>query len=178
VRSFDPDIARVEREGIAAFEAVPLEGLQEELRHGCMAVVRIECINVLGPKPGALVRSKFHQPRGAPIDPDASWSNFCYTAGMGRDQAIAKLKEHEAELRQLGIEHLYLFGSTARGEAREDSDVDLFFDHPVGSIGLYELMDVKETASRILGRKADIMTRRSLHRVLRDRIEASALQVF
>jgi uncharacterized protein len=117
-------------------------------------------------------------PRGAPIDPDASWSNFCYPAGMEREQAIARLKEHEAELRQLGIEHLYLFGSTARGEAREDSDVDLFFDHPVGSIGLYELMDVKETASRILGRKADIMTRRSLHRVLRDRIEASALQVF
>jgi predicted nucleotidyltransferase len=39
-------------------------------------------------------------------------------------------------------------------------------------------MDVKETASRILGRKADIMTRRSLHRVLRNRIEASALHVF
>jgi uncharacterized protein len=117
-------------------------------------------------------------PGGQPIDRDASWSNFCYTAGMEREQAIARLKEHEAELRQLGIEHLYLFGSTARGEAREDSDVDLFFDHPVGSIGLYELMDVKETASRILGRKADIMTRRSLHRVLRDRIEASALQVF
>jgi hypothetical protein len=33
VRSLDPDIARVEREGIAAFDAVPLEGLQEELRH-------------------------------------------------------------------------------------------------------------------------------------------------
>src|SRR3989440_9362801 len=30
VRSLDPDIARVEREGIAAFDAVPLEGLQEE----------------------------------------------------------------------------------------------------------------------------------------------------
>jgi predicted nucleotidyltransferase len=55
---------------------------------------------------------------------------------MERDQATARLKEHEAELRQLGIEHLYLFGSTARGEAREDSDVELFFDHPVGSIGL------------------------------------------
>ena len=33
MRSLDPDIARVEREGIAAFDAVPLEGLQEELRH-------------------------------------------------------------------------------------------------------------------------------------------------
>jgi predicted nucleotidyltransferase len=95
-----------------------------------------------------------------------------------RREAVSRLKQHEAELKQLGIEHLYLFGSTARGDARMDSDVDLFFDHPKGSIGLYELIDLKETASRILGRKADIMTRRSLHRVLRDRIEASALQVF
>ena len=61
VRSLDPDIAGVEREGIAAFDAVPLEGLQEELRHGRIAVVRIEYINVLGPKPGALV----HSPGGA-----------------------------------------------------------------------------------------------------------------
>jgi predicted nucleotidyltransferase len=39
-------------------------------------------------------------------------------------------------------------------------------------------MDVKDAAARILGCKADIMTRRSLHQVLRQRIEASALQVF
>jgi uncharacterized protein len=97
---------------------------------------------------------------------------------MERDDAIAKLRAHEAELRQLGVEHLYLFGSTARGEAREDSDVDLFFDHPEGSLGLYQLMDVKDSAARILGRKTEIMTRRSLHPVLRERIEASALQVF
>jgi len=97
---------------------------------------------------------------------------------MERNDAIAKLREHEAELKQLGVEHLYLFGSTVRGEARPDSDVDLFFDHPEGSIGLYELMDIKEAAARILECKADIMTRRSLHRVLRARIEASALQVF
>jgi hypothetical protein len=34
---------------------------------------------------------------------------------MQRDEVIAKLKQHEAELRRLGIEHLYLFGSTAHG---------------------------------------------------------------
>ena len=97
---------------------------------------------------------------------------------MQRDKVIAKLRQHEAELRRLGVEHLYLFGSVARGEAREDSDVDLFFDHAEGSLGLFQLMDVKDAAARILGRKADIMTRRSLHPVLRERIEASALQVF
>ena len=97
---------------------------------------------------------------------------------MQRDEIIAKLKQHEADLRRLGVEHLYLFGSTARDEAREDSDVDLFFDYERGKLGLFELMDVKEQTSRILGRKADIMTRDSLHKVLRSRIEASALQVF
>jgi hypothetical protein len=39
-------------------------------------------------------------------------------------------------------------------------------------------MDVKEVAAKILGCKTDIMTRASLHPVLRERIEASALQVF
>jgi predicted nucleotidyltransferase len=97
---------------------------------------------------------------------------------MRRDLTIAKLKEHEAELKQLGVEHLYLFGSTARDEARDDSDVDLFFDHPEGSLGLFELMDIKDAAERILGSKADIMTRRSLHRILRPKIEAAAQQVF
>ena len=97
---------------------------------------------------------------------------------MERNIAIATLKKHEAELKRLGVEHLFLFGSTARGEARADSDVDLFFDHPEGSLGLFELMDMKDTATRILGCKADIMTRRSLHPVLRARIEASALRIF
>jgi len=97
---------------------------------------------------------------------------------MTREQTIRRLKEHEAELKRLGVEHLYLFGSVARGEARDDFDVDLFFDHPKGSLGLYDLIDVKEAAARILGRKTDIMTRRSLHPALKQRIEASALQVF
>ena len=97
---------------------------------------------------------------------------------MERATAIAVLKAHEAELRQLGVAHLYLFGSTARGDARADSDVDLFFDYERGKFGLFELMDVKERTSVILGRDTDIVTRDSLHKTLRPRIEASALQVF
>jgi predicted nucleotidyltransferase len=71
-----------------------------------------------------------------------------------------------------------MFGSTARGEAKDDSDVDLFFDYERGKLGLFELMDVKEYAASILGRKVDIMTRDSLHKTLRKTIEASAVRVF
>jgi predicted nucleotidyltransferase len=97
---------------------------------------------------------------------------------MNRAEAIATLKRHEPELRRLGVEHLYLFGSTARDDARADSDIDLFFDYERGKLGLFELMDIKERASTILGRRADIMTRDSLHKVLRRRIEDTALQIF
>jgi len=97
---------------------------------------------------------------------------------MDRDAAIAKLKAHEAELKRLGVERLYLFGSTARGDAGEESDVDLFFDHKRAKFGLFDLMEEKERTSSILGRKADIMTRDSLHRTLRQRIEAIAMRVF
>jgi predicted nucleotidyltransferase len=105
-------------------------------------------------------------------------TRICYNIRMGRDEAISRLQRHEADLRQLGVEHLYMFGSTARGEAGHDSDVDLFFDYQRGQLGVFELMDVKEYAAKILGRKTDIMTRDSLHKTLRPAIEATAVRVF
>ena len=44
--------------------------------------------------------------------------------------------------------------------------------------GLFEVMDVKEYAARILGREADIMTCDSLHKTLRRQIEEAAARVF
>jgi uncharacterized protein len=97
---------------------------------------------------------------------------------MKCEEAISRLKAHEREFKRLGVDRLYLFGSTARGDARADSDVDLFFDYRKGKFGLFELMDVKEFATSILGRQTDIMTRDSLHKTLRRSIEDAALRVF
>ena len=91
---------------------------------------------------------------------------------------LADWKQHEADLKRLGVEHLYMFGSTVRGEAKDVSDVDLFFDYQRGKLGLFELMDVKEYAANILGHKTDIMTRDSLHKTLRQQIEETAIRVF
>ena len=93
---------------------------------------------------------------------------------MDRAAALARLMAHEAALKRLGVERLYLFGSTAR----DDSDVELFFNYPKGRFGLFDLMDVRDLATSILGRKADVVTRDSLHKTLRQRIEASAVRVF
>lgn len=65
---------------------------------------------------------------------------------MDQANALAKLRQHEPDLRRMGVRRLYLFGSTARDEARPDSDVDLFFDYDKGTLSLFDVMDIGELA--------------------------------
>jgi len=97
---------------------------------------------------------------------------------MDRDTAVARLRRHAQELRAEGVVALYLFGSTARDQARETSDVDLFLDYDDPKFSLVELVRVKDRVNAILGGDADVMTRDSLHPMLKERIEASAIRVF
>jgi uncharacterized protein len=97
---------------------------------------------------------------------------------MERDEAINRLQQHQADFNRIGVDRLYMFGSTARGEAGRESDVDLFSIIRKASSASSTLMDVREFAAKILGRETDIMTRDSLHKILRQEIEAIALRVF
>ncbi len=97
---------------------------------------------------------------------------------MNREQVLETLRGHEDELHRAGVHRLYLFGSVARDEAGPESDVDLFFDTDNPRFSLIELIDVQECVNAILGVRSDVMTRASLHPMLRSRIEAEALRVF
>jgi uncharacterized protein len=101
-----------------------------------------------------------------------------HETSINRERVIAALKSHEAELHGFGVARLYLFGSVARGEAGPGSDVDLFFDTDNPHFSLIELVDVQERVDAILKVESDVMTRASLHPMLRQRIEAEALRVF
>ena len=98
---------------------------------------------------------------------------------MRRDEAIARLKETEAAIRALGATSLYLYGSTARDEARPDSDVDVFIEYDTGKkFSILDLVGVQQELSEQLGAEVDIATRDGLHRRLRKRIEQSAIRIF
>lgn len=90
---------------------------------------------------------------------------------MKRDDALKILSAHRDELRQqFGVKSLALFGSVARDEATEMSDVDVLveFDRPVGLFGLFTLQDHLE---RLLGCSVDLGTPDSL----KPRIRAQVL---
>jgi predicted nucleotidyltransferase len=71
---------------------------------------------------------------------------------MDREHVIARLRAHERQLKEAGIVRLSLFGSTARGEAGPDSDVDLLaaFDE-TRRISLLDIVGMKLDLSDMLG---------------------------
>lgn len=97
---------------------------------------------------------------------------------MSRDEAIRRIKAREAEIRALGVRAVYLFGSTARDEARPDSDVDVFVDFDEGKLGFQSYFDAEETIQSALGSEVDFTTRGGLHPFLKDEIERGSTRVF
>jgi predicted nucleotidyltransferase len=98
---------------------------------------------------------------------------------MNRTEAVTRLKGCAAAVKARGATSLYLFGSAARNEARADSDLDLFIDYdPQQKFSLVDLVGIKHVLEDSLGVPVDVTTRDSLHPMLRDDIEKSALRVF
>ena len=98
---------------------------------------------------------------------------------MNKAHAINAITKHSDAIRSFGVQHLYLFGSTARGDGGSGSDVDIFVDLSRGvKFSLFDLMDLRRYLGRILGARADVFPRRGLHRVIRRDIEREAIRVF
>lgn len=79
---------------------------------------------------------------------------------MDRETAIAIVRRHETELRRLGIVSLSLFGSTARGEATSDSDVDVAVClEPIrGGFATFGRLDrIRDRLSELLGTRVDVV---------------------
>jgi len=93
---------------------------------------------------------------------------------MQLNDVIRRLRTHRAELEQLGVRSLAVFGSVAREEAGEGSDVDLLveFSRPIGFFGFF---DVKDRLEQILETRVDLVTRDAVKPALRERILREAI---
>lgn len=76
--------------------------------------------------------------------------------------------------RRRGVTSVRVFGSMARGEARESSDVDLLVTLAPGTSAL-ALGGLLLDAQELLGRRVDVVTEASLHPALRERVLADAV---
>ena len=72
-----------------------------------------------------------------------------------------------------GARELRVFGSVARGEDHEGSDIDLLISIPLGT-SLLQIVGLQQEIEDALGMRVDLCTERELHPTLRPRILAEA----
>ncbi len=101
---------------------------------------------------------------------------------MDRNAIISTLRDRESELRALGVVSLSLFGSAARGDATEESDIDVAVtldpaSTPRGFYYIGRLDELRERLEAALGRPVDLVPEpvekpRFQQEIERDRLRA------
>lgn len=96
---------------------------------------------------------------------------------MNRDEVIGFLSSHRQELEErFRVFSLSLFGSTARGEAGPESDVDLLVEFRE-TPGLTEYMRLKFWLEDSLGRPVDLVMKKALKSWAMPLVEAESIRV-
>lgn len=94
-----------------------------------------------------------------------------------RDETFRLLLAAEADIRQLGVRRLALFGSVIRGEGRPDSDIDLLVEFVPGQKSFDRFMALSDLLERILGHPVELVTIESLSPFIGPHILAEAADV-
>ena len=94
-----------------------------------------------------------------------------------RDEVLAVLRQHKAEFAaRYGVTELGVFGSVARDEAREESDVDVVITMPQPK--LFFMVHIKDALEEALHRPVDIVDyRETMNQFLKQRIDREAVYV-
>ncbi len=87
------------------------------------------------------------------------------------------LAVHRYELRKMGVVSLAVFGSVARNESTQKSDIDLLVDFD-RNVGLFHLFEIQHRLEEIIGvPKVDLIQKGAIHPALRERILSEAVNV-
>ena len=98
---------------------------------------------------------------------------------MKLEQALITLRNAEPALRAKGIVHAGIFGSTARGEQRAGSDIDVLIDFdPSVPITVYDYVAVKNAIAKLFEQRVDVIDRRGLKPYLRQPVARDAVYAF
>ncbi len=102
---------------------------------------------------------------------------------MIRQAILSRLRDHETELRKLGVESLSLFGSVARDEENEASDIDVAVKldpvrMPRGFAYFGFLADLEERLKKALGRHVDVIPEPAKRAALQQEIDRDRVVAF
>jgi uncharacterized protein len=96
---------------------------------------------------------------------------------MHIDTVREKLKDHYAQLKDsYAVNSLELFGSSARGEEKDGSDIDILVEF-VKPVDIFVFLELEEKLSEVLDVKVDLVMRDTLKPRIRERIIKEAVLI-
>jgi predicted nucleotidyltransferase len=99
-------------------------------------------------------------------------------AKLGISEIITDKREAILKIAsQHGAYGLKVFGSVARGEATEDSDIDFLVDYDLKKISPWFPVGLIHDLEELLQRKVDVVPANSIHPFIRDRIFQEAVEI-
>lgn len=99
-------------------------------------------------------------------------------ASAGVDGATVDSARLAEVCERYGIAELSVFGSVVRGTATAGSDVDLLYVMAPGRTLGFAINRLEDELSDLFGRKVDLVSKRALHRMLRERVLAEAQTLY
>lgn len=97
---------------------------------------------------------------------------------LARDDVLRVLRAHAPELaRRYGVRRLALFGSVARDEATEASDVDLVAEFDADVVTVTGYLDMLDALEQVLGARVDVVSLAKLSPRLRAYVERDLIRV-
>jgi hypothetical protein len=91
---------------------------------------------------------------------------------------LAELREYRGQIEAIAAQHgvvvIRVFGSVARGDAGEQSDVDLLVELEQGR-GLFDLGAFLTEVQELVGESVDVVTPKGLRSRIRDRVMREAV---
>jgi uncharacterized protein len=98
---------------------------------------------------------------------------------MKLEQALRTLRDAEPALRAKGVLHAAIFGSTARGDQRLDSDVDILIDFdPAARVTIYDYVAIKDDIASLFEQPVDVVDREGLKPHLRQPVARDLVYAF
>ena len=94
---------------------------------------------------------------------------------MKVEEVLQRLAPHRDALVALGVKSLAVFGSVARNEANDASDVDLLVEF-IEPVGLFRFAHVRRFLCGVLGCEVDLVTRAGLREEMRETILKEAIR--